>query len=146
MIETGNLEKAKILIKTEKKPVMIKAQSDEFNRKILEYGKFDILVFPDAENSKRKISLKNIDSGFNIFLAKVAKKNNITIGLNLKDILDGNKREKAETLSKIIEIIRYCKKEDTKINLLNYKDKRTALSFLISLGAGSSLAAKALDF
>jgi len=43
MISTNNIEQAKRLIKNSKeKPILVKAQDDHFNRKILEYGKFDI--------------------------------------------------------------------------------------------------------
>ena len=48
LINESNLEKAKRLIKSQKnKPIMVKAQNNEFNRKILEYCNFDILLSPD---------------------------------------------------------------------------------------------------
>ena len=48
MINTQNIEQAKNLIKetieTKENPIIVKAQSPDFNRKILEYGKFNILL------------------------------------------------------------------------------------------------------
>ena len=43
MINFSNLEQAKRAISKEEYPKIILAQNDEFNRKIIEYGKFDII-------------------------------------------------------------------------------------------------------
>ncbi len=40
IINTTKIEQAKKLIKNSKQPIMLQAQNYEFNRKILEYGKF----------------------------------------------------------------------------------------------------------
>ncbi len=84
MIIEKEIEKAKNLIKNEKKPIMVKAVDDSFNRKILEYGRFDILISP--ESGARKNSLKNLNSGLNEVTAKISAKNRIAIGIDLKEI------------------------------------------------------------
>src|SRR3989304_1605619 len=95
IINATNIEQAKGLIKSSKeKPIIVQAQNDDFNRKILEYGKFDILLSPEA--GKRKRTLRNIDSGFNHVLAKIAEKNNVAIGINLAEISKLAKEEKAK--------------------------------------------------
>ena len=45
IIETDNIEKAKQIIKSAKNsPIIAKSQNLDFDRKLLEYGKFDILL------------------------------------------------------------------------------------------------------
>jgi|SRR3989344_2005101 len=148
MINTENLEQAKNLIKksieTKEKLIIVKAQNPEFNRKILEYGKFDIILSIES-TAKKEYTPKNLDSGFNHILAKIAAKNNILLGIDLKEIQSLEKKEKAILLSKIIQNIKLCRKAKTKIKLLNYKDKKTAFSFLISLGASTQQAQEALE-
>ena len=146
MISTQNIEQAKNLIKKEIqqkiKPIMVQAQNDDFNRKILEYGMFDILLSPEANARER--SLRQIDSGFNHVLANIATKNNIAIGIDMKEISELSKENKARRLEKIIQNNKICRKAKTKIALLNYKDKKDAASFLISLGASTQQAKQAL--
>ncbi|MCX8158828.1 MAG: hypothetical protein N3D20_00845 [Candidatus Pacearchaeota archaeon] len=144
MIITPNIENAKNLIKKEKKPIIIKAQDDNFNRKILEYGKFDVLL--SLELGKRKDSLKQMDSGLNHVLAKIAAKNHIAIGIDINEINNLKNKEKATILGRIIQNIKICRKSKTKLKLFNYKDKRNAFSLLLSLGASTPQAKEALDF
>ena len=148
MINTENLEQAKNLIKkaveAKENPIIVKAQNPEFNRKILEYGKSDILLSIES-TVRNKDTSKNLDSGFNHVLAKIAAKNNIALGIDLKEIQNLEKKEKATLLSKIIQNIKLCRKAKAKIKLLNYKDKRTAFSFLISLGASTQQATEAIE-
>lgn len=145
MISTTNIEQAKNLIKISKeKPIIVLAQNDDFNRKILEYGKFDILL--GIESGKRGRTLRNIDSGFNHVLAKIAFKNKVALGIDMHELSQLEKKEKAERLERIMQNIKLCRKSKTKIILLNYKDKKDAFSFLTSLGASTKQAKEALDF
>lgn len=141
MINTTNSEQAKKLIKKEKKPIIIKAQTNDFNRKILEYGNFQILL--DIHETSKKDKPKILDSGLNHVLAKIATKNKISIGIDLKSIAKLEKKEKAKTLARIKQNIRTCKKAGTKLKLLNYKDKKDAFDFLISLGGSTQQAKQA---
>lgn len=143
MISITNLEQAKKQIKQEKYPI-IKAQSPEFNRKILEYGKFDILLFPEV-NVKKNDKLKYLDSGLNHILAKIATKNKIRIGIDLNEIRSLDKKEKALALARIRQNIKICRKAKTKLALLNIKDKRDALSLLLTLGASTQQAKESLN-
>ncbi len=144
MIDTKNIEEAKKLIKKSKHPIIIKAQNPEFSRKILEYGKFDILLSPElSENSKDTI--KNIHSGFNHVTAKIASKNRISIGIDLNSLRNLEKKKKAISLSRIIQNIKIARKAKTKIKALNFKDIKDTQSLLLSLGASTSQAKEAVS-
>ena len=129
IINTTKIEQAKKLIKNSKQPIMLQAQNYEFNRKILEYGKFQVLLNPKQLNH---------------ILAKTAAKNNVSVGFDLSE-LPTDKKEKAQFISKLIEAIKTCRKSKTQIKLLNSKDKKDAFSFLISLGASTSQAKQAIS-
>lgn len=136
MITEKNIEKAKQQIKkTKDKPIIVQAQDDNFNRKLLEFGKFDILL--SIEQGDRKNKLRQIDSGLNHVLAKIATKNNISLGINLREIRNLSKSEKAKRLSKLIQNIKICKKFKTKIKLLKIKNKKNENGLLLSLGAST---------
>ena len=146
MINTPNFEEAKDLIKKQgaiNKKIIVVAQTPEFNRKILEYGKFDTLL--SVENSAKKSSLRQLDSGLNEVLAKIALKNGISIGINLLELKKLEKRERAIRLTKIRQNMDICEKTHTEISLLNYHNKKNALSFLLSLGLSSKKAKKVLE-
>lgn len=147
MINTSNLEQAKSLIKQEiqakTKPIIVIAQNDNFNRGVLEYGKFDILLSP--EKGKRERTLRQIDSGFNHVLAAIATKNKVTIGIDLGEISALPEKEKALRFERIIQNIKICRKAKTRLALLNYKDKKDAFAFLTSLGASTQQAKEALE-
>jgi len=141
MINTSNLEQARKQIKQAKHPIIIKAQSDLFNRKILEYGKFDILL--SVESGSRKDRLKNLDSGLNHILAKIAHKNKISIGLDLNEIKNLTKNQKAKRLAKIKQNIEICKRTKTRLLILNAKDPKDTFNLLLSLGASTKQAKEA---
>lgn len=144
MISTNNLEQAKKEIKNAKKKlIIVKAQSLEFNRKILEHGNFNILASIEF-SAKQKPHQKALDSGLNHVLAKIAAKNNISIGIYLKELRSLSKEQKALALAKIRQNIKICRKAKAKISLLNVKDKKDALSFLLSLGASTQQANQAI--
>jgi RNase P/RNase MRP subunit p30 len=147
MINTNNIEQAKKEIreaeKSKIKPIMVKAQDVDFNRKILEYGKFDILLSPETVQSKK--SLRNIDSGLDYVMARSAAKHNISIGIDISHLPNLEKKEKAILFSKIANNIRICRKAGTKIKAINYNDKKDAFALLLSLGASTKQASDAFD-
>ncbi len=144
MITTTNIEQAKKQIKIETeslvKPIIVKAQDDNFNRKMLEYGKFDVLLLhPSMQN--KKPPLNNI-------LAEIASRNNIAIGIDVEAIANLPKKEKAVELAGLIQTIKTCRKAKTRLqainmNNINDKDKKGAFGLLTSLGASSSQAKQA---
>lgn len=143
LINTENIEEAKKLIKKSGRPIIVKSQGINFNRKILEYGKFNTLLL--SLGIKARQSLRHLDSGFDYVMAKLAAKNNISIGIDLNEIKKLDKKEKAVALSKIKQNLDICKKAKAKIKVTNYKDKRDSFSILLSLGASTSQASEAFD-
>src|SRR3989344_1523111 len=135
MINTSNLEEAKKLIKKEQSLKVIIGQEDNFNRKILENGKFDILMSIEEGNRKNKI--RQTDSGLNHILAIIARKNDIAIGINLQEIANLNSKEKAERLSKIIQNLKICRKAKTRI-AVKTTSLQKARDFLIGLKASTN--------
>lgn len=144
MIDTNNLSKARDLLKKENKPRIVLAQNKEFNRKILEKADFEIFLSP--EKGTGKTGIKNIDSGLNHVLCKIASKKNIAIGIDLERIRALEKKEKALALEKIIQNVKLCRKYKTKLALKGIKNKQDSMCFLLSLGASTEQASKALTF
>jgi len=144
MINTSNLNQARKEIhklKKENKQIIVKAQDNEFNRKIIEIKDVDVLISPEINN--RKDSLKQRDSGLNEVLCKIASKNNIAIGIDLNEIKRKPKKEKAVILSRIMQNIRLCKKTKTRILLFPKQKKQDILGFFVSLKASTEQAKKA---
>jgi len=141
IIKTTYIEQTKNRVRKSKKPIIVLAQNDNFNRKMLEYGKFDILLSIEAGN--RKNTIRQIDSGLNHVLAKIAVKNNISIGLDLNEIQKLPKTGKAKRLSRIAQNIKICRKVKTKLAVINTTNKIDVFHFLISLGASTKQAKEA---
>ncbi len=138
-IDAKSIEDAKKKAKKKGFP-LIKAKDDHFNRKLLEQCRNIILLSPEAGN--RKDSLRQIDSGLNHVLAKIASKNKNSIAIDLKELSSLEKHEKASRISKIIQNIKICRKAKTRLIALNTSDKK-AFHFLISLGASTLQARQA---
>lgn len=145
MISTNSIEEARKLIKnTKEKPIVVQAKNNEFNRKLLEYGNFDILLSPEAEAKRDKP--KQLDSGLNSILAKIVAKNSIAIGIDIKAIDSLDKIEKARRLARIAQNIKICRKARAKMAVVNAKDKKDAFALLISLGASTQQASETTYF
>tara|TARA_Y100000034_G_scaffold45400_1_gene55819 strand:+ start:2365 stop:2796 length:432 start_codon:yes stop_codon:yes gene_type:complete len=113
-----SFEKIRELIKKNKgKRIIFSSDNDELNRKVLEKEKINIFLI---NQQKRKDFLKQRNSGFNHVLAKIAKKNNISIGINLDEII----KEKAEILSRIRQNIKLCNKNKLKMKFICKENKR----------------------
>lgn len=140
MINTKNIEEAKRMLKIKERFKIVLAQDDNFNRKILESGNFDVLLSIEMGNRKDKI--RQTDSGLNQVLAKIATKKNISIGIDLNELKSLESKKKAERLSKIKQNIRICRKAKTNI-AIRTTNPNEARDFLISLGASSQQAKKA---
>jgi len=143
MIISTKIEEVKNKIKKpSEKPAIVLSQDDSFNRKIIEYGKFDILLSP--ENGNRSNSIRKINSGLNHVVAKIATKNKVSIGIDINEIKKLSKREKAERLSKIKQNLEICRRAKTKITALSKTHNgKNIFNFLISLGASNTQAREA---
>ena len=140
-INTSNINEARKQIqklKKENKSVIVRAQDTEFNRKILENKDVNVLLSPEIHNRKDK--LKQRDSVLNEVLCKLAAKNNIKIGINIKEIQKLEKKQKAIVLARIRQNIQLCKRTKAQIVFIPTLKKQEALSFMQLLGASTQQA------
>ena len=86
--------------------------NDELNRKILEKVPINFLVISQIN---RKDKQKQRDSGFNQVMAKIAKKNNITIGICLDEIITSKGKVKSDIIARIKQNVKLCSKN--KLNM-----------------------------
>lgn len=122
IIQGNNFDEARKEIKENKgKIIIFSNNNDELNRKILEKEKINILLLNMAG---RKDFQKQRNSGFNQVLAKIAKKNNVTIGINLDEIINAKTKQKAEILARIKQNIKLCNKNKLKMKFISLKQKR----------------------
>ena len=89
------------------KKIGFESPNDNLNRKVLEKEPINFLVIPQ---SHRKDFLKQRQSGFNQVMAKIAKKNNIAIGICLDEIINSAGKQKAEILARIRQNVKLCSK------------------------------------
>ena len=116
LIQETNFDLARKKIKENKgKQIIFSSNDDELNRKILEKEKIEILLLNQGE---RKDKQKQRESGFNQVLAKIAKKNNIKIGINLDEIINARGKKRAEILARIRQNIKLCNKNKLKMKFI----------------------------
>lgn len=140
IINNKNLDLVRKEIKREKefqKKIIVQAQNEKFNRKILENKEVDVLLSPEFNNLNDKLKQRN--SGLNEILCKIAKKNDISIGIELKKIINLQKKDKTKILSRIIQNISLCKRIGTKILIIDKEkfSKQEIFSFFLSLGCST---------
>ncbi len=134
ILKENNFDKARKLIKENFGKRIIFCGEDETNRKILEKEKIDILLLNE---SNRQDFQKQRNSGFNHVLAKLAKKKGIKIGINLDEIIESDKKNKAIILGRVKQNIEICNKNKINmefVSLKNKKDKIDLKSLGLSLG------------
>jgi len=131
LISEDNFDRARKLIKENQgKKIIFSSNDDELNRKILEKENIEILLL---NQEGRKDFQKQRDSGFNHVLAKLAKKKNIIIGINLDEIINSEGKQKAIILARIIQNIKICNKNKLKMKFIQKNNHRNILD-LKSLG------------
>jgi len=121
-IHENDFQKVRKKVKESKgKKIIFSSSNDELNRKILEKEDIDILLL---NLSRRKDRMKQRDSGLNQVLAKIAKKKNIAIGVNLDEVIDSELKEKTEIVARIRQNIKICNKNKLKMEFISQKNKR----------------------
>ncbi len=117
IIQVDNFDKARkdLKIMRQRNPeklIGFTGADDELNKKILEKEKVDIFM-PILFH--RKDYQKQRNSGLDSVMAKLAKKNNVVIGIWLDELLNSKENKKAEILSRITQNIKLCKKNKLKM-------------------------------
>ena len=121
LIQETTFEKIKKKINENKdKTIIFTSENDDLNRKILEKQSIDILLLNQA---KRKDKQKQRNSGLNQVLAKIAKKKNITIGINLDEIIESKGKSRSLILARIKQNIKLCNKNKVAMKFIVLKDK-----------------------
>ena len=121
LIQEKTFEKARNEIRKSKgKTIIFSSNDDDLNRKVLEKEKIDILLI---NLSSRKDFQKQRNSGFNHVLAKIAKKKEVIIGINLDEIIQGKGKKKSEILSRVRQNIKICNKNKLKMNFIAFNEK-----------------------
>jgi RNase P/RNase MRP subunit p30 len=116
LIHEDNFDKARKLIKENKdRKIIFSSDDDELNRKILDKENINVLLLNQAN---RKDFQKQKNSGLNQVLAKMAKKKNIAIGVNLDEIIKSEGKEKAKILARISQNIKICNKNSLKMEII----------------------------
>lgn len=137
IISETDFQKARNKIREAKKngiEIIFSSDDDELNRKILEKEKIDVLLLT---LSNRKDFMKQRNSSFNQVLAKLAKKNNVSVGINLDEILSARSlKEKSEILARIRQNIKLCNKNKLKMRFISEgnADKYNLKSLGLTLG------------
>jgi len=117
IIHENDFQKARKKIReNSKKGIIFSSDDDELNKKILEKEDIQILLL---NLSSRKDRMKQRDSGFNHVLAKLAKKKNISLGINLNEIINSKPKEKSEILARIRQNIKLCNKNKLKMEFIS---------------------------
>jgi len=131
LIYENDFDKARKQIqKNAGEKIIFSSDNEETNRKVLEKEDIDVLLLNQAG---KKDSQKQRNSGFNHIMAKLAKKKNIVIGINLDEIIKSSEKEKAVILARVIQNIRICNKNKLKMKFI-YKNQKRNLYDLKSLG------------
>lgn len=136
IIQESDFQKARKKIRESKNKEVIFSgtgnKKDDLNRKVLEKENIDFLLI---NLSGRKDRMKQRDSGFNHVLAKLAKKNGVSLGINLDEILEAKTLEKkSEILGRLRQNIKLCNKNNLKMKFISVKGKRKDPRDLKSLG------------
>lgn len=136
IIQESDFQKARKKIRESKNKEVIFSgtgnKKDDLNRKVLEKENIDFLLI---NLSGRKDRMKQRDSGFNHVLAKLAKKNRVSLGINLDEILEAKTPEKkSKILGRLRQNIKLCNKNNLKMKFISVKGKRKDPRDLKSLG------------
>jgi RNase P/RNase MRP subunit p30 len=119
IIRETNFNKARKKIRESKNPIFT-SDNDDLNRKVLEKENISILLI---NQEGRKDFSKQRNSGFNQVLAKIAKKKNTTIGINLDELIYSKNKEKI--IARVIQNINICKKNKLKMKFISEKNSKS---------------------
>jgi len=123
LIQENNFDKARKKIKENSDKIIIfSSNNDELNRKVMEKIPIQILLI--NQTGRKDFQKKQRNSGFNHVLAKIAKKKNIIIGIDLDEIINSSEKEKSRILARIKQNIKLCNKNKLKMKFISFEQKR----------------------
>jgi RNase P/RNase MRP subunit p30 len=124
-IHEDNFDRARKQINENKgKFIIFSSEDDELNRKILEKEPINVILL---NQEKRKDFQKQRNSGLNQVLAKIAKKNNIIVGINLDELIKAEEKKKSDIIARIRQNVKICNKNRLKMKFISKSNKRNLL-------------------
>ena len=123
--------------KNKDKKIIFTSEDDGLNRKVMEKLPISTILIPLIG---RKDYMKQRNSGFNQVMAKIAKKNKISIAFSLDELI--NSKEKSKLLARITQSTMLCNKNKVKMTFIQEKynrSRRELFSLAIVLGLHTSL-------
>ena len=125
LIDSSEKEARRIIesLRGSGKKIAIQGGDDAFNRRAIESLRVDYLVSPEGKT--KRDNLKQRDSGINHVIAKLAKRKNISIVINIFDIKKLKKEELALRMSKILQNIKICRKAGCEIRIASFGSKES---------------------
>ena len=131
LIHENNFDKARKLInENHGKRIVFSSDDDELNRKVLEKENINVLLL---NQEGRRDFQKQRNSGLNHVMAKIAKKKNVAIGINLDEIIKSGQKEKSKIIARVMQNIKICNKNRLKMKFI-YKNQKRNVYDLKSLG------------
>ena len=115
IINETSFDKVRKIIQKAEGEKVFSSNDDELNRKVLEKLGIDVLLL---NLSGRRDRLKQRDSGFNQVLAKIAKKNNVIIGINFDEIIESKNEKREKILARVKQNIRLCNMNKLKMKFI----------------------------
>jgi RNase P/RNase MRP subunit p30 len=107
--------------KEEEKQIIYFSEDDELNRKVIE--KLDINVLLLNLNSRKDFQ-KQRNSGFNQVMAKIMKKKDLVLGINIDELIgEANLKRKSEIIARIKQNISICNKNKVKMKIITQNEK-----------------------
>jgi len=119
---------SEIKTKNSEAEIVFSLDDDELARKILEKLGEEIDVFL-INQKNRKDFQKQRNSGLNEIVARIAKKENVAIGINLDEVLENSGKEKSEIIARIIQNIKICNKIKLNKKFVSQKEKNKRNSY-----------------
>jgi len=107
---------------SDSKPIIYSSDDDDLNRRVMEKLKIDVLLL---SQKNRKDFSKQRNSGLNHVLAKIAKKNDIGIGIDLDEIIEASGFGLAEILSRVRQNIFLCNKAKVQMKFIAREKKNS---------------------
>jgi len=132
-----NFNRLKEMVKKNKdKEIIFSSQDDELNRKAMEKLEISGILISLAG---RKDYMKQRNSGFNQVMAKIAKKKEIFVCFDFKELV--NSQEKSRVLSKLKQNLFLCNKYDVVLKFVGIEkvDIKGLKSLMLVLGLKTSL-------
>lgn len=129
ILREENFSRLKELIKKNSdKEIIFNSDDDDLNLKVLEKLKISVLLINLAA---RKDFAKQRNSGFNQVMAKLAKKNNVTLGINLDELVLSS--DKVRVIARLRQNVEICNRNKVQMKFVGQKIKRDTYD-LKSLG------------